>query len=753
MKICWLVAFALGLGMVLLLTGSSAAQAPMPGSTIVVGIYAEPDSLYIYGGDSFANTYVNEAFMDGPIDSRSWDHFPVILEKLPGVEDGDAVTRTVTVDAGDRYVSGDEILIATEVMFLPQMVITFTLKPGIYWSDGHPLTAADSAFSFEVDGSPDSPTSKYTCDRTSGYDAPDDVTTVWTGLPGYLDPQYYTHFWTPLPEHVLGGMAPLEILESDYGRKPLGWGPFAVDEWVPGQYISLVRNPFYWRPGLPKVDRLVFRFPSDPAQALKALLSGEIHVLTQYTLDYNQNPLYANLAAQGALRVQFSGSDYHEHLDFGIQPSDGRIPFFADPTVRQAVASGTNRQAIVDALLYGQGEINNSYLPPEHFYYPPPGVVSEYPYNPGTARALLESVGWKDDDGDGVREAHAVVYQVPTWDWDNGTYGPTQTVSIPNGTPFVASLSTTDRPLRRQEGAMFQQDMAAIGISITLEFVSPGVLFGDGPDGLLAGRKFDIIMYSSGAETEPWCDFYLGSEISAAPNGWYGLNTTGFVDPAYDMACNAARAELLRDVRAGYFYTTQRIVSEKLPELPLYWESAEALSNPNLQGFQLSSPGWPELWNVEEWELSSQGHADPVGGGGVESNDGRTIVELAPGAISDTVKLIFTPWVVSAGGSLAAIGHAFDLTAVYSDTARPASLLAGRTYSVTVHYSDAELTAPIGEATLALYAWDGGQWVKETSSTIDMATNVVSATPDHFSLWAVLAETHRLYLPVVLRTH
>lgn len=56
---------------------------------------------------------------------------------------------------------------------------------------------------------------------------------------------------------------------------------------------------------------------------------------------------------------------------------------------------------------------------------------------------------------------------------------------------------------------------------------------------------------------------------------------------------------------------------------------------------------------------------------------------------------------------------------------------------------------PARESTLALYAWDGSQWVKEPSSAVDGAANVVTATPDPFSLWAVLGETCRVYLPLV----
>jgi hypothetical protein len=96
------------------------------------------------------------------------------------------------------------------------------------------------------------------------------------------------------------------------------------------------------------------------------------------------------------------------------------------------------------------------------------------------------------------------------------------------------------------------------------------------------------------------------------------------------------------------------------------------------------------------------------------------------------------------------IGHTFDVTAVYSDTGQPAHLAPGQTYAVTVHYTDAE-KGPAIEDTLALYAWDGSQWVKEPSSAVDPVAKTVTATPDHLSLWAVLGETRWVFLPLVLR--
>ena len=73
-------------------------------------------------------------------------------------------------------------------------------------------------------------------------------------------------------------------------------------------------------------------------------------------------------------------------------------------------------------------------------------------------------------------------------------------------------------------------------------------------------------------------------------------------------------------------------------------------------------------------------------------------------------------------------------------------------YSITIEYSESETGAAI-ESTLALYAWDGSGWVKELTSVVDTANDIVTATPDHFGLWAVLGNSHLTYLSLIGRNY
>jgi hypothetical protein len=135
-------------------------------------------------------------------------------------------------------------------------------------------------------------------------------------------------------------------------------------------------------------------------------------------------------------------------------------------------------------------------------------------------------------------------------------------------------------------------------------------------------------------------------------------------------------------------------------------------------------------------------------GGSLFSTNNDTHLIIPKEVFTQTVSLTYRHlWADQNTGALAGIGHTFDVTAVYSDTGQFVQPAPGYTYTVIVQYDDAE-KGPAIENTLALYYWDEAQWVREPTSVLDIAANTVTATPDHFSLWAVLGETRRLFFPL-----
>jgi peptide/nickel transport system substrate-binding protein len=567
----------------------------------------EPDSLYLYGTDGVAAQHVWQAIYDGPLDSRTYAHQPVILTGLPSLAGGagssSAAIEIVTVQAGERVLaatgevsalasgvtvrdaSGQRVIFGGAPVQMQRMVVTFTLQSGLAWSDGVPLTADDSVFSFELATDPATPSDKTIVERTAQYRAMDAQTVVWDGIPGFLDHFYYLNFWHPLPRHAWGDLSASELLTAGIStRQPLGWGPFVIHEWVPGSHITVVRNPTYFRVpgGLPRLDEVVFRFIPDPIVLSGELTAGRCDIVTHDAADAVRSAL-PDLPTQ--IQTLSVRAARWELLAFGISPNADheRPDFFEDVRVRQGIAQCIDRQAIAEQLVGASGRVLDSYIPSEHPLYAG-GALTAWAYDPAAGQALLAGAGWYDEDGDGVREAHGIP-------------------GVVDGEPFQVAYHTTDDPLRMQMAQLVQTYLAACGIQVALEMVSPETLFASGPEGVLFGRRFDLAQFSWRATPTSSCGLFLSGQMPGAGR-WDGPNVTGFLDDEYDMAClSALEAQPGSEQYTAGHVEAQRIFSARLPVLPLFQRSKTTLARETVIGLVPNPTQTSELWNIEQLDL------------------------------------------------------------------------------------------------------------------------------------------------------
>jgi len=588
-------------------------EAPAAHETLVVCMREEPDTLYIYGGSSSAATHIQQAVYDGPIDNRNYAYQPVILKKLPNLNDGDVAINAVTVQAGDIVVDDAHeaieldagaivrpagcrstdcaIEFTGEPIEMDQMVATFELLEGLVWSNGDPLTADDSVYGFELNADPDTPTSHYVVDRTSSYEATSDTIAVWTGLPGYVDELYYTNFWHPFPRKLWQdelGYSAADLLEAEESsRVPMGWGAYVVTEWVDGDHITVEKNPNYFRAdeGLPYLDTVIFRFVPDPNAAIAQLISGECDIATQDGLLDDQTELLLKLEQESVIKPVFATTAIWEHVDFCINPTPdyNRPDFFEDVRVRQAIAMCLDRQSVVDSVLHGRSIVIDSYNPPEHPLYA--DGLTRWPYDPEAGMALLEAVGWVDSDGDGVREADGVE-------------------DIRDGTLLEFKWQSTTSPMREQYMQSFQQNLADCGVKANLENLPTPEYYAEGPEGPLFSRRFDMGSFGWPTSVLSPCGYYLGSETPTEENGWDGANNTGFDYAPYNEQCMRAITALpgTEDYVEGH-KEAQRIFSEQLPVIPLFLHLKLAAIRPEVEGFVIDPTENSEMWNIETLDL------------------------------------------------------------------------------------------------------------------------------------------------------
>lgn len=591
---------------------------PVPPKTLTVCLSEEPQTLYIYGGSSRSMWNVLEAVYDGPYDTRQFSTQAVILAKMPSLADGDAVLQPVTVQSGDPVVNtaGQLVAFAPGVVVFPsgcnspecavawdgsaalqmdRLSVTFKLLDGIRWSDGAPLTAEDSVFSFDLAAHPDSPTSKGVIDRTASYTALDALTVEWVGVPGFVDQRYPTFFFSPLPKHVLGGLSAAEILQDETARrKPLGWGPYVIDEWIPGERIRLSKNAQYFRAGegLPRYDFLEFTFNGNPADsALMALVGGQCDIVDQNDGFLPLLEELINTENNGRLKLYLAQGAEWEHLDFGIRPAsydDGYDPasgdrpdLFGDVRTRRAFALCIDRGKLITELFKNRSAVPAGYLPPSHPLFQ--ADLPAYSYDPQAGAQLLDEVGWKDADGDPNTPRVAA-----------GISG------VPDGTPLQAQLLTTSAAIRQEVARQVRDGLAACGVGTTTVFMDPGTLFAAGPQGPLFGRSFDLAMFywESGARTP--CQLYTSEQAPSSANQWIGANVTGYTNPAFDAACRAAFWSLPDQADfAAKNQAAERLFAEELPVIPLYYQLKIAISQPDLCGLELDLTARSLLSNLE----------------------------------------------------------------------------------------------------------------------------------------------------------
>jgi peptide/nickel transport system substrate-binding protein len=376
---------------------------------------------------------------------------------------------------------------------------------------------------------------------------------------------------------------------------PLANGPFRIEEWVAGDHITLVRNEHYYREGLPRMDSVTFRFIPDTNALLAQLLSGQCDITTQDGMDAGQAPFLIESETSGLLVPYFQTGTTYEHIDFGIDPygeyANTRPDWFQDVRVRQAMTMCTDRQGMVDNLLFGRSEVINTYIPSVHPLYPSDGLT-EWPYDVEAANALLDEVGFVDSDGDGTREYYAANVEGGDAAWD--------------GTPFNITLGTTaGNEMRQQLTQIFQQNMVDCGINVELYYPPSSEWFADGPDGPLFGRKYDLGEFAWLTGVQPSCNLYITAEIPGPTEegftGWGGANATGWSNPEYDAICQTALGSLPGTPEYEEAHMeAQRLFSQEVPVIPLFLRLKIGAARPEICNYSIDPTQNSELYNIEE---------------------------------------------------------------------------------------------------------------------------------------------------------
>jgi peptide/nickel transport system substrate-binding protein len=588
------------------------SPSPLPPRVLTVCMVGEPASLFLYSDQSLAARSVRQAIYDGPYDVLNFDISPVIWTEKPTIENGDAQLSPVEVKAGSliRDANGGLATLDQGVSYQPsgcsdascaqmyagnspvkmdQLSVRFHLLPNLRWSDGSPLSADDSQYSYEVAKALYPQARADLIARTQSYQALDASTVEWRGIPGDRDPLYTTNFFTPLPRHAWGSLQPQELGAAEISsRSPIGWGPYRIDEWTSGDHITLSRNPTYFRSaeGLPHFDRLVYRFMQNGSEALTALTAGECDFVDESANLETLEDQILQLQKEGKIAVQFKTGTAWEHADFGLQTLNTQAqPLFQSKEIRQAIATCIDRQKMASELFLGKSQVLDSFVPPDHPLYNP--EVQKYSFDPQAAAQRLQAAGWVDPDNN--PSTPRIASGVP---------------GVADGIPFEFDYLVPDEGEKPQAAQILKDSLAQCGIRVNVRPQSTDQLFAPGPDGPVFGREFVMAQFAWVTSLQPPCFLYTTGEIPGPfpdyPKGWGGANVTGYSSPEYDQVCQAALTTLPDSPDYQKLYRqAQEIFAQDLPAIPLYLHLKVVAMRPDMCSVKVDPSADSSLWNLE----------------------------------------------------------------------------------------------------------------------------------------------------------
>jgi peptide/nickel transport system substrate-binding protein len=295
---------------------------------------------------------------------------------------------------------------------------TCTLREGLLWSDGEPLTSEDVAFSYRFIIDKRIPQYKSYFAFDPVFETPDERTLIWKAeKPTFaLDMPPWAYV---VPEHVWGQYAAedvdLKTIKGVPNTPAVTSGPFHLVDWQQGRSWTMERNPNYWGDE-PVVDEVQWRYYTNQEAMVTALKNGEVDLI-----DGIKPSLAGSLEGVENVDLSSTISDWWLNLAFnfgGQGPDADPLPAIHDHVLREAIAMAIDKQEIVEKAYYGSATTGDTIIrPASAFWHLDIPAEEEYAYDPDAANAMLDDAGYVDTNGDGVREdpetGDELVFDVP----------------------------------------------------------------------------------------------------------------------------------------------------------------------------------------------------------------------------------------------------------------------------------------------------------------------------------------------------
>jgi peptide/nickel transport system substrate-binding protein len=506
---------------------AGADAAPAAGGSLTIGLGSEPETL-----DPGDAVYVQEQFVLISL-------FDSLLAMAP-----DGTLHPGLATAWEPNAEFTEF--------------TFTLRDGVTFHDGTPFNAAAVQASFDhIMSDAVLESGGKTLLTDAGY----------TGTEVVDDDTVVVKFAQPYPTFLrdaarqwlsISSPAALEQYGADYGRNPVGTGPFRFVQWDAQSQVVLERNPDYnWGPefathqGPALLDQVVFRFLPEAATRLTAFQTGELLVTSEPpALD----ALASEEAGEGVLAT------FAQPGIPGIMMLNTEQPPLDDPNVRKALNLSLNHDEFVQTVYDRLGIPAHNVLSPTTWSYDEE-AASLYRYDPAEAARLLDEAGWVDGDGDGIREK--------------------------DGQPLTIDYITS--PIWEEAfNELLAGYLAQAGFDVQMRAMDDAGIAAEAT----AGSYSMLYMYWTRADPSPLRILFHSDNIDG------GAAYTRFRSAELDTALEAGATQTDEELRKQEYVTAQRIIMENALVLPLFTINTTYLYDPSVQNFTFDVEGYPWVYEM-----------------------------------------------------------------------------------------------------------------------------------------------------------
>ncbi|HEX5760203.1 MAG TPA: ABC transporter substrate-binding protein [Thermoanaerobaculia bacterium] len=437
--------------------------------------------------------------------------------------------------------------------------LTFRLRRGAVWSDGVPITAEDVRWTWQAQTHPDVGwTDASAKERITDVQVLDPHTVRFHFREAYGKQLLDANEGVILPKHAWSALPFAEWPKSaDWFREHLVTsGPFLLASWKPQQELVLARNPRYYDPRLPYLDRVVLRVVPEQSALLTMLRNGEVDFLSG-----NVSPADVP-AVRADPDLQLIAYWFKLTVFVAWNNED---PRFADREVRRALTMAIDRQTIVDSLWGELARVGSSPILANIWAHHP--RLRPLPYDPQEARRILAARGWRDTNGDGLL--------------DRG------------GQPFAFELTTnTGNQQRADATVMIQEQLRRVGIQAEPRVLEFHTLVEQLDDG-----TFDAMVTGIGLDTSLDFTSFLHSRSVGDGN-----NFPRYRNPEMDLLLEEIqRAPDILQAR-GKLHRLQEIVARDQP-VSFLWES-QRIHGANRRLRDVQSNILFSLFDLEEWWMA-----------------------------------------------------------------------------------------------------------------------------------------------------